>query len=371
MSAMPETHTALNSLLEQAEIRGYLTTDDLIACCPEGNAQSLNRVLTYLHKQGIEILDDDKVRLPASEDVDTVGQYLKEMSRVPLLSADEEIALAKRIVKGRAAERKLQRHRKKLSPQKRAELEATIADAQAAREHLIRANTRLVVSIAKHYVGRGVPFADLIQEGNLGLMKAVDKFDHTRGFRFSTYATWWIRQTISRAIADQGRTIRVPVHMLERIRLMYKQRQQLEQRLGRPPTIEELAQALNMPVSKVQWIVQVSWYPLSLESPITDHEDDEAELGTFVEDKRAPEPAQVAYQRMLNERIRSVLNTLPPREAQVIRLRYGLDGNPPLTLEEIASKFGLTRERIRQIENKALRHLRHPSRTRQLKDYLE
>jgi len=371
MSAMPETHTALTSLLEQAEVRGYLTTDDLLACCPEGNAQAINHVLSYLHRQGIEILDEEKVQFPPTEDVDPVGQYLKEMSRVPLLSASEEISLAKRIAAGRAAERKLQRQRKKLSPQRRRELQAAIADGRTAREHLIRANTRLVVSIAKRYVGRGVPFADLIQEGNLGLMKAVDKFDHTRGFRFSTYATWWIRQTISRAIADQGRTIRVPVHMLERIRLMYKQRRQLEQQLGRPPTIEELAQALKQPVHKVQWILQVSWHPLSLESPINEYEDDEAELGAFVEDRHAPEPAQITYQRILNERIRSVLNTLPPREAQVIRLRYGLDGNPPLTLEEIANKFGLTRERIRQIENKALRHLRHPSRTRQLRDYLE
>ncbi len=371
MSAMPEPHTALNTLLEQAEIRGYLTTDDLMTCCPEGNRQSLNRVLTYLQKQGIEILDEGHVPRAPFEEIDTVGQYLKEMSRVPLLSAEEEIALAKRVARGRKAEQTLKKRRRELSREARAELEAQINDGLAAREHLIRANTRLVVSIAKRYIGRGVPFADLIQEGNLGLMKAVDKFDYTRGFRFSTYATWWIRQTVSRAIADQGRTIRVPVHMLERIRVMYRQRQRLEQRLGRPPTTEELAEALKLPPSKVQWMLQVSWYPLSLETPVNDHDDEETELGAFVEDKRSPAPAQMAYKQILQERIRSVLETLPPREAQVIRLRYGLDGNPPLTLEEIAGKFGLTRERIRQIENKALRRLRHPSRTRQLRDYLE
>jgi len=246
-----------------------------------------------------------------------------------------------------------------------------VRDGLAAREHLIRANTRLVVSIAKRYLGRGVPLADLIQEGNLGLIKAVEKFDHTRGFRFSTYATWWIRQTIGRAIAAQGRTIRVPVHMLERIRSLYRERHRLEQHLGRTPTSEELAAALQLPTEKVQWMLQVSWYPLSLETPVHDDEDDETELGAFVEDTTAPAPPQVAYQRLLQERVRAVVDTLPPREAQVIRLRYGLDGSAPLTLEEIAHKFGLTRERIRQIENKALRRLRHPSRTRQLRDYLE
>jgi len=371
MSAMPEPHAALNTLLEQAEVRGYLTADDVLACCAGDNRQSLARILTYLKKQGIEILDESSMPSPAAEDVDTVGQYLKEMSRVPLLSAEEEIALAERVARGREAENTLKKRRRELTKQQRAALQAQIEDGLAAREHLIRANTRLVVSIAKRYIGRGVPFADLIQEGNLGLMKAVDKFDYTRGFRFSTYATWWIRQTVSRAIADQGRTIRVPVHMLERIRIMYRQRQRLEQQLGRPPTTEELAEALKLSPSNVQWMLQVSWYPLSLETPVNDHDDEETELGAFVEDKRSPAPAQAAYHQILRERIRSVLETLPPREAQVIRLRYGIDGNPPLTLEEIAGKFGLTRERIRQIENKALRRLRHPSRTRQLRDYLD
>ncbi len=374
MSAMPEPHLALSTLLEQAEVRGYLTTEDLMACCPDGTRQSLERILAYLEKQGIDVVDEHvregKAAVP-EEEVDTVGQYLKEMSRVPLLSAAEEAALARRVARGREAEQELKRHGRALPKARREALEALVEDGQEAREHLIRANTRLVVSIAKRYIGRGVPFADLIQEGNLGLMKAVDKFDYRRGFRFSTYATWWIRQTVTRAIADQGRTIRVPVHMLERIRILYRHRQTLEQRLGRPPTTEELAEAMDMPLHKVQWMLQVSWYPISLEAPVTDHTDEETELGAFIEDKRAPAPSQLAYQRILQERVKAVLETLPPREAQVIRLRYGLENGHPLTLEEIASKFGLTRERIRQIENKALRRLRHPSRTRQLRDYLD
>ncbi len=372
MSAMPEPHAALNMLLEQAAVRGYLTTDDIVACCPDTSRQAYAQMLGYLQKQGVEVIEDGTAS-PAAlyEDVDTVGQYLKEMSRVPLLTAEEEVRLAKQVARGKVAAARLEESRHDLPPGERSRLQAEVEAGLAAREHLIRANTRLVVSIAKRYVGRGVPFADLIQEGNLGLMKAVEKFDYRRGFRFSTYATWWIRQTISRAIADQGRTIRLPVHMLERIRVLYRERQQLEQRLGRPPTAEELAQALETTPDKVEWMLRISWYPLSLETPITDADNEETELGAFVEDRRAPAPAQLAYQEILRERIRAVLDTLPPREAQVIRLRYGLDGSPPLTLEEIAGKFGLTRERIRQIENKALRRLRHPSRTRQLREYLE
>ncbi len=372
MSAMPEPHAALNMLLEQAAVRGYLTTRDIMTCCPETGRQAFSQMLGYLQQQGVEVIDDDAPPpVAAHEEVDTIGQYLREMSRVPLLTAEEEIGLAKQIVRGRSAAARLEARRRELPPNERARLQAEVETGLAAREHLIRANTRLVVSIAKRYVGRGVPFADLIQEGNLGLMKAVEKFDYRRGFRFSTYATWWIRQTISRAIADQGRTIRLPVHILERIRVLYRERQRLEQRLGRPPTAGELARALNTTPDKVEWMLRVSWHPLSLETPITDADNEETELGAFVEDRRAPAPAQLAYQEILRERIRTVLDTLPPREAQVIRLRYGLDGSPPLTLEEIAGKFGLTRERIRQIENKALRRLRHPSRTRQLRDYLE
>ena len=237
-----------------------------------------------------------------------------------------------------------------------------------ARDHLIKANTRLVVSIAKRYMGRGVHFLDLIQEGNLGLMKAVEKYDYHRGFRFSTYATWWIRQTITRAIADQARTIRVPVHMIDRIRQMYKMTHELEQKLGRAPTAEELAEAIGLTTRKVQWIMKVSWLPFSLESPVGDDED--SELGMFIEDEFSPTPMQSAYQTMLRDKIEEVLTTLSPREARVLRLRFGLDDGNVYTLEEVGKKFGLTRERIRQIEGKALRRLRHPRRARQLKDYL-
>ncbi len=356
----------LGLLLERAEIQGFLTTEDIMESCPRGERELLTWVLHELQRRRVDILDVAEPRFDEDE-VDPVGQYLKEMSRVPLLTHEEEIALAKRIERGREALRELQRlngrHRKR-----RKELEALVRDAQEAREHLIKANTRLVVSVAKRYIGHGVPFADLIQEGNLGLMKAVEKYDYRRGFRFSTYATWWIRQTISRAIADQGRTIRVPVHMIDRIRLMYRKAQELEQRLGRPPTPAELAEAMGLPERKVQWMMQVSWLPLSLESPVGDEED--SELGMFVEDRKTPGPAQLTYQNMLREKLEEVLATLPPREAMILRLRYGLENGRAYTLEEVGQKFGLTRERIRQIENKALRRLRHPRRARQLKDYL-
>jgi RNA polymerase primary sigma factor len=243
-----------------------------------------------------------------------------------------------------------------------------MVDGQNAREHLIKANTRLVVSVAKRYIGRNVAFLDLIQEGNLGLMKAVEKYDYHRGFRFSTYATWWIRQTITRAIADQARTIRVPVHMIDRIRQMYKANHELEQRLGRPPTTEELAEALHLTVHKIQWILKVSWLPLSLESPVGD--DEESELGMFIEDEFSPTPLQSAYQSMLKQKLSEVLSTLSPREARILQMRFGLDDGTAYTLEEVGQKFGLTRERIRQIEGKALRRLRHPRRARQLKEYL-
>jgi len=381
----------LSMLLEKADIQGYLTTDDLIEVYPDvsQDTERLQAIVVALRRRGVDFLDheaeaslkDDDPLIDVESDLepftsiesissdDTIGLYLKEMSRVALLSCEEELDLARRIERGRYAQRAMERMNGRVSPVRRQELEQQCTDGQLAREHLIKANTRLVVSIAKRYIGRGVPFLDLIQEGNLGLMKAVEKYEYQRGFRFSTYATWWIRQTITRAIADQGRTIRVPVHMVDRIRQLYRLTHELEQKLGRIPNTEELAAEMNVPVNKVDWMLRVSWLPLSLESPINDDEED-SELGMFVEDQQTPSPIQSAYTKMLREKIEVVLETLPPREARILRLRFGLENGHTYTLEEVGQKFGLTRERIRQIESKALRRLRHPRRSRQLKEYL-
>ncbi len=375
-------------LLEKADVQGYLTTDDLIEVYPDvsRDAERLQAVMVALRRRGVDILDRESEATQDSllesenelepyygiESIssdDTIGLYLKEMSRVPLLSSDEELDLAKRIELGRFSKQALERMNGRASALRRQDLEQKVADGELAREHLIKANTRLVVSIAKRYIGRGVPFLDLIQEGNLGLMKAVEKYEYRRGFRFSTYATWWIRQTITRSIADQGRTIRVPVHMVDRIRQLYRLTHEMEQKLGRAPNNEELAEAMGVTPGKIDWMMRVSWLPLSLESPINDDEED-SELGMFVEDQLTPSPIQSAYTKMLREKIESVLETLPPREARILRLRFGLENGHTYTLEEVGQKFGLTRERIRQIESKALRRLRHPRRSRQLKEYL-
>ena len=387
---------ALHTLMDKASVQGYLTTDDLMDAFPDtsGDMERLSVLLTALRRRGVDIVDSDDHNAsdsaPTSLDHtqakpaaaielsrrlddsisrdDTVGMYLKEMSRVPLLTVDEELEIAMRIEKGRKATEEKIKLAGRQNAARRRTLDIIIEDGQLAREHLIKANTRLVVSIAKRYMGRGVAFLDLIQEGNLGLMKAVKKYDYTRGFRFSTYATWWIRQTISRAISDQGRTIRVPVHMIDRIRQLYKTNHDLEQKLGRQPTVEELAEKVDLPVHRVQWIMKVSWLPLSLESPVGDEE--ESELGHFIEDEVSPTPLQSAYQSMLKDKLEEILSTLSPREARVLRLRFGLDDGTSYTLEEVGRKFGLTRERIRQIEGRALRQLRHPKSARQLKDYL-
>ncbi len=382
----------LDLLLEKASVQGYLTADDLMDVSPEisDDAECLSVIMLALRHRGVEVVDpdydvtqSDTLSAPEFQGLeesgprdftgdyagdDTVGMYLKEMSRVPLLTASEEFEIATRIEDGRKAKKELIQphgHRSKLERQR---LESLVQDGILAREHIIKANTRLVVSIAKRYMGHSVHFLDLIQEGNLGLMKAVEKYDVHKGFRFSTYATWWIRQTITRAIADQARTIRVPVHMADRIRQAYKANHDLEQRLGRVPSLEELAAEMNMDLEKVQWILKVSRLPLSLESPVGD--DEESELGMFIEDELSPTPIQTVYQSMLKEKIDEVLGSLSPREARVLRLRFGLDTGIPFTLEEVGDKFGLTRERIRQIEGKALRRLRHPRRARQLKEYL-
>jgi RNA polymerase primary sigma factor len=382
----------VGELLDKAEVQGYLTTDDILDLLPEAEEtlDQLEEIFILLHEAGIEVYDD-KLEASASGEQslgitvsryganddgshdlsriatdDTVGLYLKEMARVPLLTIEEEVRLAKTLEAGRKAQDTLSNDGS--DPKERKRLNQQIKEGVAAREHLIKANTRLVVSIAKKYMGRGVPFLDLIQEGNLGLMKAVEKFDYSRGYRFSTYATWWIRQTITRAIADQGRTIRVPVHMSDRIRRLYNTARALEQEHGRRPTPEEIAAEMNIEPRKVQWMLKVSWRPLSLEKPVG--EDEESELVSFIEDEMTPTPTQSAYQHLLGEKVEEMLATLSPREARILRLRFGLLNGHSYTLEEVGRKFGLTRERIRQIEGKALRRLRHPRCSRQLRDYL-
>ena len=382
-----EKREAFVALLEKGEYQGFITTEDIVTIFPEveDTEERLERLHNFFRGAGVEVFEDleqvprhllvesgleepEPFDLSAISSDDTVGLYLKEMARVPLLTLEEEVDLATRIETGKKAEKKWSNLNGRGSAEKRTELQDLIQDASSARDHLIKANTRLVVSIAKKYMGRGVPFLDLIQEGNLGLMKAVEKFDYHRGYRFSTYATWWIRQTITRAIADQGRTIRVPVHMSDRIRRLYKIAHQLEQSLGRKPTPEEIAVEMETDPRKVQWMMRVSWRPLSLETPVG--EDEDSELGSFVEDEGTPTPTQSAYQHLLRDKIEDVLSTLSPREARILRLRFGLHNGRSYTLEEVGQKFGLTRERIRQIEGKALRRLRHPRRARQLRDYL-
>jgi RNA polymerase primary sigma factor len=380
----------VGELFDKAEVQGYLTTDDILDLLPEAEEtlEQLEEIFILLNEAGIDICDDkDEVEgeqslgesidenetnddgtydLSSISSDDTVGLYLREMARVPLLKIEEEVRLAKALEAGRRAQDILKHDGS--DPKEQEVLERQIEEGLAAREHLIKANTRLVVSIAKKYMGRGVPFLDLIQEGNLGLMKAVEKFDYSRGYRFSTYATWWIRQTITRAIADQGRTIRVPVHMSDRIRRLYNTARSLEQIHGRRPTPEEIATEMDIEPRKVQWMLRVSWRPISLERPVG--EDEDSELGSFVEDETSPTPTQSAYRNLLGEKIEELLATLSPREARILRLRFGLLNGRSYTLEEVGQKFGLTRERIRQIEGKALRRLRHPRRSRQLRDYL-
>jgi RNA polymerase primary sigma factor len=376
-------------LLEKASIKGYLTTDDLVEVYPDvgQDSERFSVIMLALRNRGVEILDEESDDQAYNNDdqadesnrwsepdnfavssEDTIGLYLKEMSRVPLLKLEEELDLALRIEAGRAAKKELlcANGGKRTIDQTR--LEALVQDGLLARDHIIKANTRLVVSIAKRYMGHAIPFLDLIQEGNLGLMKAVEKYDVHRGFRFSTYATWWIRQSITRSISDQARTIRVPVHMTDRIRQIYKATHELEQDLGRVPKPEEIAEKLGLDVKRINWILKVSMLPLSLDSPVGDNED--SDLGMFIEDENSPSPMDSAYQSLLKDKIEEVLGTLSPREARVLRLRFGLDNDKAYTLEEVGEKFGLTRERIRQIEGKALRRLRHPRRSRLLKDYL-
>ena len=377
---------ALEHLINLGRSQGYVSYDDVLSVMPdaENNMEQLEDLFTSLFEQGIEvgqaredeqsepadteveIHEDDSFDLSQIEIDDSISLYLKEIGRVPLLTAEEEISLAKRMEKGRDARKKLQQGVDDWDERER--LLWLVRDGQAAQEHLIKANSRLVVSVAKKYVGRGVPFLDLIQEGNIGLIRAVKKFDYRRGFKFSTYATWWIRQAVTRAIADQGRTIRVPVHMYEQINRLTRTSRQLVQELGRDPTTDEIAEELGVSPRKVEHIMRVSQRPLSLEMPVGEEED--SYLGDFIEDEDADAPSEAAGQQILREVIDEIFQSLTPREVRILQLRFGLVDGYCYTLEEVGKKFGVTRERSRQIEAQALSRLRHPSRSRKLRDYL-
>ena len=388
-TVLEESSDLLTELVERASEFGYLTQEDILQLIPQAEEPSvLEELFRFLADVGVDVQIDEHGVIDAvdqeegKDDLykskhsmfdlshisvdDSVGLYLKEMASVPLLNTEEEIDLAQRYEKGKKASRKLKKN-DNLSMDQEIELQGLLDDGELARAHIIKANTRLVVSVAKKYVGQGVPFLDLIQEGNLGLMKAVEKFDYRRGFRFSTYATWWIRQTITRAVADQSRTIRVPVHMNDRIRTLYKTAYKLEQKNGTQPTPEELAAKLNLDPEYVRWMFKVSWQPMSLEEP--SGEDGDTELGQFIEDDNVQTPGQSAHENLLHSKVEEVLATLSPREACILRMRFGLPNGHAHTLEEVGRKFGLTRERIRQIEGKALRRLRHPRRARMLREY--
>lgn len=383
------------NMLEYQEIADFFKDLNL-------DPEKFEMVIDYLEQNGIDVLkisndddvDDDiilddedeveveKIDLSVPEGVsveDPVRMYLKEIGKVPLLSADEEIELAQNMEDGAVATEKINVLKGRLDgalEEEKAEIKEEIKTLQRdvdkgadAKKRLAEANLRLVVSIAKRYVGRGMLFLDLIQEGNLGLIKAVEKFDYKKGYKFSTYATWWIRQAITRAIADQARTIRIPVHMVETINKLIRVSRQLLQELGREPSPEEIAKEMNMPVERVREILKISQEPVSLETPIGEEED--SHLGDFIKDDNVPVPADAAAFTLLKEQLEEVLGTLTEREQKVLTLRFGLEDGRARTLEEVGKEFNVTRERIRQIEAKALRKLRHPSRSRKLKDYLE
>ena len=385
-------NASISALVEFGKKKGFITESDILRFFPEAEEypEQLEDAYTALENARITISEeaplaeeiDEKELIdplndpdegPTSDDLanidtdDTIGLYLKEVSRVPLLnSITEEVVLAKRIEAGREARTELAKGG--LSSARREELLILVDDGDAAVDHLITANSRLVISVAKKYMGRGVPFLDLIQEGNIGLIRATKKFEYERGHKFSTYATWWIRQAVTRAIADQGRTIRVPVHMGDQINKLLRVQHQLTQRLGRDPSVEELAEALDVPPKKVENMIQVARRPLSLETPTDDEED--SVLGDFIEDDEAPPPDDTATYNLLKQHLVEVLDTLPPREVRILQLRYGLLDGQAYTLEEVGRKMGVTRERVRQIEAQALTRLRHPSVRRKLRDYL-
>ena len=377
-------------LLVKADEQDFITYEDILTAFPEAeeNLDQIEDILAKLIEADVEIggLEEKTVQIADTSDDagsngsgsgngspldairvdDSIGLYLKEIGRVPLLSREEEIALAKRMEAGKRAQAKLQGN--SLNAQTRVGLQAIARDGLAAREHLVQANSRLVVSVAKKYMGRGVPFIDLIQEGNIGLIRAAKKFDYTMGNKFSTYATWWIRQAVTRAIADQSRTIRIPVHMGDQINKLLRTTHRLTQELGRDPSPEEMADALDLEPEKVENMLQVARRPLSLELPID--EEGDSELGDFIENDEAAAPAEVVSSSILRDLLQDVLEDLPPREVRILQMRYGLVDGKTYTLEEVGQKLGVTRERIRQIEVQALGRLRHPAHARKLRDFL-
>lgn len=395
MGELLEIAKKKRNILEYQEISDHFKELNL-------DAEQFEAVLDFLEHNNVDVLrmndddDDDDIILDEEDEVevenidlsvpdgvsveDPVRMYLKEIGKVPLLSAEEEINLAQRMEAGNVATEKIQllkvRMEETEDEAEKAEIQEEVKAMQKdidlgsdAKKRLAEANLRLVVSIAKRYVGRGMLFLDLIQEGNLGLIKAVEKFDYRKGYKFSTYATWWIRQAITRAIADQARTIRIPVHMVETINKLIRVSRQLLQELGREPSPEEIAAEMNMPVDRVREILKISQEPVSLETPIGEEED--SHLGDFIQDDNVPVPAEAAAQTLLKEQLDEVLSTLTEREQKVLRLRFGMSDGRARTLEEVGKEFDVTRERIRQIEAKALRKLRHPSRSRKLRDYLD
>jgi len=389
-----EEYSPIARLIELGRQKKYVTIDDILHFIPEAekDIEQLEEAFSALLSAGVAFVEDALSSEPPENELvaveetevrpepelllddrlanidpsDTIGLYLKEVGQVPLLTGSEEVELVQCIEHGRTAREELARG--KVSPRRRIKLRQFIEDGWSARDHLITANSRLVISVAKKYMGRGVLFLDLIQEGNIGLMRATMKFDYHRGHKFSTYATWWIRQAVTRALADQGRTIRVPVHMSDQINKLFRVQHQLTQRLGREPTVEEMAEALEVRPKKIENLIQIARRPLSLETPTDDDED--SVIGDFIEDDETAPPDETATYNLLRENLREVLNGLPPREVRILQLRYGLLDGQTCTLEEVGRKMGVTRERVRQIEVQALSRLRHPPIRRKLHDYL-
>lgn len=404
-----EREQVLNGLIQKGRQQGMLTYDEIMAVFPEieTDVALLDELMDTMMEAGVEVLlekpDDADLALDAAESFDfqfdeeddliakegelylseimddagyrqaldtddVVGLYLKEAGRVPLLTAAEEVSLAKRMERGMQASERLKRYGDKLPLDDVYDLKERVVDGEMAQEHLIRANARLVISVAKKYIGRGVPFLDLIQEGNIGLIRATNKFEYRRGHKFSTYATWWIRQAVSRAVADQGRTIRVPVHMGDQLNRMRRIQLNLIQELGREPSIDELAVHMETTPDKVENLLEIARRPVSLETPID--EDGDSTFGDFVEDINSPAPAEEVATHLLHEQLQGALDRLPPREAQILRLRYGLEDGRVYTLEEVGQTIGVTRERVRQLEAQALNRLRQSSAHIILRDYL-